>query len=485
METAPLQPQLTQVPIEKLDYEMLDPDNIGKGAESFTYFNENHVLAPTIDQVDTKQTEGLDHLARKLSGVPAAKADRGYLTHRGSKDVWRAADLAIELQTDESVNGKIVAEEAAMRYAKNSWLAMSMRINTERNLGNHENAAMWTERLNESMAEVYNLPNPDIAKSLMADEAAAHPEIANLYAEHLDHVNLFIKSEVDVSLEAKHPETLAQIRDVILDRYGAAFDEFVPLDDHIYNMQEIAEMLPQLLERLKKDHPEIAWDRLTLDFKKDGTIFSTTSKTEGTALNVPMKGQPLNANKLRGMLSHELLWHAVRGANGAATGDELQAKGMPGYVPFEEGGAVVSELAVSGEKDRLFTDRYHDIAIAAGLIDGRRRTRQDMFKLASAREAIRSGVEVNALSETQLTEMNNHVDRMFRGGPGVDDVETTVLFPKDVEYFAGAVPFAEWWESGIKAGKKPDELYTLCLRGKNDLRQQSHVDYQAQFAVAA
>ncbi len=476
METAPHPvPVEIPVPYDGYDYSNLGPKNISSADPDFDYGE----VPP--------QLQALNKLTQTLEDNPDTHTDGGYMRARGSAAVHAAIRLAIDAQETDGPTDEIVAIESAMRATKQAWNAMSLTVMQARKEGDLTRAAMWAERLNESIAEVYVLPEHDAAAQMISLELQNNENVKAVYVKYLDMSKLTVAEsnpEASLPIEERYKEAFAQKRAIILERYGETLD-LIPEGDRMYSAEEAADAIEAVLEHLQLNDKTVAWDKVKTYRDVDENVFSTDSSLKGVTINVPMAAEPISANRLRGMVAHELLKHAASGANGAATGDEMQARGMPGYLGFEEGDAISSELAVSGVADEIFADRFTDTAIAAGVIDGERRSRPEMIKMVYEREAARQNTTVEKLSEGRKRELNTHVGRIYEGGPGDEHVETAVIFAKDAQYWAGVLKHLTWWEAGIKAGRTPQELYDEGRRGKNDLTQPEHVAYQAQFAAAS
>ncbi len=176
--------------------------------------------------------------------------------------------------------------------------------------------------------------------------------------------------------------------------------------------------------------------------------------------------------ELRGLFGHEVLVHALRASNGQHLSHEFE-RGLPGYIDAEEGFACFVEHALSGAAPRKMNDRYLDVALALGTIDGRPHTRQELFKLVQARSTIRAQAAGKAERPSNIQrESWTHVNRIFRGTLGNDIVG---VFTKDIAYYQGYQKMTAFVIDELSAGISPHELWLLLSLGKFDPTDALHM----------
>jgi len=146
---------------------------------------------------------------------------------------------------------------------------------------------------------------------------------------------------------------------------------------------------------------------------------------------------------------------------------------VPGYIDAEEGFACFVEHALSGAAPRKMYDRYLDVALALGTIDGRPHTRQELYKLVYARNTIRwqAAGKIERASNIER-ESWAHVNRIFRGTLGNDAVG---VFTKDIAYYQGYQKMTAFVIDELNAGISPDELWSLLTMGKFDPTDLLHI----------
>lgn len=180
----------------------------------------------------------------------------------------------------------------------------------------------------------------------------------------------------------------------------------------------------------------------------------------------------VSLGELRGLFGHEVLVHALRARNGQHLSHEFEL-GLPGYIDAEEGLGCFVEHALSGQPPQKMYDRYLDIALALGVIDGRPRTRKEMFQLVYARATVRAQAAHRiARSSAVERESWSHVNRIFRGTLGN---EVVGVFTKDMAYYQGYQKIAAFVVEELEAGASVEELWSFLTIGKFDPTDITHM----------
>lgn len=173
----------------------------------------------------------------------------------------------------------------------------------------------------------------------------------------------------------------------------------------------------------------------------------------------------VDLGELKGLFGHEVLVHALRASNGQHLSHEFEL-GLPGYIDAEEGFACFVEHALSGQPPRKMYDRYMDVALALGTIDGQPRTRQELFRLVHARNIVRTQAAGKVERPGNIRrESWAHVNRIFRGTLGNEIVG---VFTKDIAYYQGYQKMSAFVVDELDAGAEPAELWLLLTLGKYD-----------------
>lgn len=169
--------------------------------------------------------------------------------------------------------------------------------------------------------------------------------------------------------------------------------------------------------------------------------------------------------ELKGLFGHEVLVHALRASNGQHLSHEFE-QGLPGYIDAEEGFACFIEHALSGQPPLKMYDRYLDVALALGTIDGHPRTRKELFRLVHARNIVRTQAAGKVERPGNIRrESWAHVNRIFRGTLGNEIVG---VFTKDIAYYQGYQKMSAFIVEEFDAGSEPAELWSLLTLGKYD-----------------
>lgn len=176
--------------------------------------------------------------------------------------------------------------------------------------------------------------------------------------------------------------------------------------------------------------------------------------------------------ELLGLFGHEVLVHALRTSNGQHVSHEFEL-GLPGYIAAEEGLGCFVEQALSGRPPLKMYDRYLDVALALGTIDGQPRTRRELFELVHARAVVRAQAAHRVVRGSALEyESWAHVNRIFRGTLGNDIVG---VFTKDIAYYHGYQKIASFVVEEHEAGTSSQDLWELLTVGKFDPTDIMHV----------
>lgn len=203
--------------------------------------------------------------------------------------------------------------------------------------------------------------------------------------------------------------------------------------------------------------------------------------TDGSCLSVNPQDKRLvvgshrarvTLGELKGLFGHEVLVHALRANNGQVLSHEFEL-GLPGYIDAEEGLGCFVEHALSGQPPQKMYDRYLDVALALGVIDGRSWSRHELFELVHTRAIVRAAADNRPVRGTQLErESWAHVNRIFRGTLGNDIVG---VFTKDIAYYQGYQKIAAFITEELEVGATIDELWSLLTVGKFDPTEAAHI----------
>jgi len=267
--------------------------------------------------------------------------------------------------------------------------------------------------------------------------------------------------------EAKADRVALQFGAFLRERYPLALSVFDGDPQELVDAAGIVERFEAALVALqKRDDFWHSWRVLVTD----DTCLSVNPQIRRIVIGSNRARVPLG--ELKGLFGHEVLVHALRTSNGHHVSHEFEL-GMPGYIDAEEGLGCFIEHALSGQPPRKMYDRYLDVALALGVIDGRPRTRKELFTLVYTRAIVRAQ---NASETVRLSNIEreswSHVNRIFRGTLGNDIVG---VFTKDIAYYQGYQKIAEFVIEEYEAGTSCQDLWEHVTAGKFDPTDVTHL----------
>ncbi len=417
------------------------------------------VFKALTPQVDSDEFYSYTHLQ------PTVEIHRPYESSRYSQ-IWQLEEGSFE--------EFLKAEELALQYFMMTAEKMQA-INDENQL------EILSNRYTEASIELYGAPKKAVAEAILnqllgelgdlrtysnVDEA-----LVNFTAEQLPQP---FETESQKRSELEHGAHIELLGKAVEDKYDDLFERigFTEYDpDKIYQINEIVAVFEQCLEALKLS--DEAWNEWEVIKDEDSAILSVNSPKK--QIVVGMLRSPIAAQELKGLFAHEVLVHATRSVNGGKH-DELLGSGLPDGAKAEEGTGVFIEYVVSGILPQKIIDRYLDIALAMGTIDGKKRTRAEIYTISMARSIVREqsgsskAVNIEAIHKKVTTQVN----RIFRGSRGDNHV---AVFTKDIIYYQGFIEISQWVQDQIKAGVDPGDILDYLQAGKFDPTNEKHVAY--------
>jgi hypothetical protein len=287
------------------------------------------------------------------------------------------------------------------------------------------------------------------------------------YDEILRHSNA--PHEYLVPFEAHQADAAAEMFGAFLrQRYPYALSEFEGDPNQLVDAAGIVERFEAALGQLQ-EHRDEYWKQWRV-LVTDDSCLSVNPVTK--QLVVGSHRASVELGELKGLFGHEVLVHALRASNGQHLSHEFE-RGLPGYIDAEEGFACFVEHALSGMPPRKMYDRYLDVALALGTIDGRPHTRQELFGLVHARNTVRAQAAGKAERDSNIRrESWAHVNRIFRGTLGNDIVG---VFTKDIAYYEGYQKMTAFVIDELAAETTPEELWSLLTLGKFDPTDVLHI----------
>lgn len=373
-------------------------------------------------------------------------------------EIWDAEDGSLD-------------EDAAVRQLANQYLvATAAIINTVQKPGSID---LWSNRYTDASRELLGEPDAEYAKQLLRAQAADILQTTSgeqaEYKAQLTGMGI----EVDNTKHEREFENAAeQVCEYYMQKYSAVFDTLMDglNDDDVVTANDVYERFGRALEVL--DEMDEAWREWKVERNDDGNQLSVAAGDK--KIIVGMKRADMSAKKLRGLFGHEALVHALRGKNGSTVSKEL-GTGLPGYLDAEEGLGVFVEYAVTGEVPEKNVDRYTDMALALGQIDGRMRTREELLEYAMVREKLRNSSRTTDKKTDEALEADvyAHVNRIYRGTRGDEHVG---VFTKDVSYHKGFMLMGQYIQDQLASGKSINDVMEFVLQGKFDPTNDRHLE---------
>lgn len=352
---------------------------------------------------------------------------------------------------------------------------------------NETNRDLWAERFTQASIEIYGEPDKTETTRLITDE---YEQLLGLRGQEdisQEPLELLLKTYQPI-VEASgkrngHVETRDDEEELerAIDEYGEAITEKYQqllslVDDsgkELFTPSDLKKLFVDALNWLKTNDDE-SWANWSVE-TIDGTAMRVNAQER--KIKVTSRRELVSRDDAKKLLVHELLVHALRSNNGYKTGDKKLANGLPGYQKTEEGLAILSEEAVTGVFPEKAMNKYVDIALALGIVDGVQRTRQQLFEISYARQIVRAesrGKDPNL--ELLKSRTWDYVDRIYRGGLGDDKGKKQAIFTKDIEYYAGYKTMSKYITEELARGKTAVEVFNYLSQAKFDPTNPQHLD---------
>lgn len=346
-------------------------------------------------------------------------------------------------------------------------------------LGHQTTDLLWTNRFNQAAEELYGEVNPDEALDLIRqglENITGQPDsyVQQVYMDVLG----------DRSSETKRSfksETLEPLREALFSYYPDIVETVHELEEGPYTPARVREVFSAIFNKMAQEDSD--WGEWEITNRPGKTMISVIAAKK--IIDIPDGRQPVkDKEEILRLAMHEIGVHVKRAVSGYKLDDEMMATGVPEYIEFEEGLAAIYEYLSTGAIPYKMKDRYIDIALATGAIDGYRLSREELIRLGISREesrAITLGEPVN--HEEISKDIQNRVSRIFRGGNGqpirneTGEIITQPVFSKDLVYYKGFIEAYDFLVEKINSGYPLDKLLDYLMSGKFDPTNQLHTDY--------
>jgi hypothetical protein len=420
--------------------EAITPANSGTGEEMLVY-------------------QGLAAAVEKYSPTTAAR----------TAEVWDSQPDSLE----ERLKAKQLASEYLLKTA-------NMVVNS-----NEGNRDVWADRFTRASVEIYGEPEASEAARLITTEYNSLAQLQGNKNVSQQQVDLLLDSyepivanhQKDASAEAGvelEKQAIHQYGEVMLGKYQPLFDLIDQSGKTRFDAADLRQLFNSSLKWLE-ENDDVDWGEWEA---VDAAGTSLAVNTTHRKIRVASHRESADVQETRGLLGHELLVHVMRAKNGYKTGDRRLAIGLPGYLEAEEGLGILAEEAVNGELPGKAQDRYVDVALALGTVDGVQRTRKEVFQISFARQLVREQAK-GIMSQADIASLEHkvwtHVDRIYRGGPGDDLGTKQAVFTKDIAYYVGYKQMAGYISGQLASGKPAAEVFDYLSQAKFDPNNPQHL----------
>ncbi len=381
--------------------------------------------------------------------------------------------------------------EAAGREAANQYLLMTAQRLQE--VPGGERAELWSQRFTEASVELFGAPKAEIVAPLLAEqflELDAHQTNVNIDKASLD----FVQSQCANALRSASAEAVPenvekaeQIREAagkigefIMTRFAEAMAEFEGDDDQELTAPEIADRFERALAILIKN--DSAWEGWAIERTDDAKLHV---EAIDSLVKVGVNRSPSILKEVRGLFGHEVLLHGLRAVNARRIGDDMAAKGLPGYIDGEEGAGTFFEYAITGQIPSKNIDRYVDVSLALGTLNGKPMTRAELYDFVYARALVREQAakgRSDVDTERIAAKVQEHVNRIYRGSRGDEHIG---VFTKDIAYHKGFCEVADFVVHYLSEGFSAEDIFDFLVSGKFDPNNSEHIKYMVTSLAAA
>lgn len=413
-------------------------------------------------------TENGDYLD-SLNLAPAVEKHRPYDSLR-----WYQF-----LVTEEgSIEELSAAKQLALQYLLQIAFKTTVAIDSD-------TRKQWTDRYTQASAEIYGVPESSRASKLLQEHIISFEEYkdnpavdAVLLEEYLQSIKFYDTDSVETEQHEQSINTSEhcleevgeKINNYLEEKYSRVLEVFKPYREEIQNNpDQIKQKFDQAILLLIEIEPSFADWNVKIRDGKDSLSVDRGRKT----IIIGKNRIAASDLELEGLFSHEVLVHVLRAINGAKT-DKLLSMGLPDYIDAEEGLGTLFEFAITGQLPEKNADRYIDIAIASGVLNGVKTNRNDLLNLVKMRETLRG--QANGILNKDIinSKVKAHVNRIYRGTPGGREVG---VFTKDIAYQVGFDKIVVFISEQLEVGKNINDIIDYLLSGKFDPTNALHRQY--------
>jgi hypothetical protein len=396
-----------------------------------------------------------------------------------------AFELQRQTQFFDSEPDSLDEEASAKQLALQYMLQTADRLNTT---DTPDSKQLWSDRFTQATSEIFGTPDAELAKQVGESTGALLVQKARAQGVDSQLIDNFTQLAENYQLNLNDSEqglelfkdAASEIRKVFLERYKSVYDALdIDEQGERITASQLADKFEQGFAALAKDHDE-EWSQWRVE-RTDGknTISAFPAQRK---ISIGMDRSSVSPIEAKGLFTHEVLVHCMRGFNGSRLSKEL-GTGLAGYLDSEEGLGVFAEYAVTGKVPSKIMNRYTDISLALGDIDGVPKTRQQIMEFASARALLENAVSESKQShEDVLQDVAPYVNRIYRGSLGNEYIG---VFTKDIAYLQGFIDIGQYIQQQLAAGQSAEQLLDMLLEAKINPTDQRHLDVIARAKASA
>lgn len=348
------------------------------------------------------------------------------------------------------------------------------------------NRDIWVERFNAAAEEKYGEVDGQEALGIIAADAKDWADLTSPTRASILYNELIGKGDAEQLADNPDLKILESLKEPLLTYIPEITETVINIEDGPYDMPRSRDIFQQMLSKLAERDSK--WGEWKITNKQHKTMLSTSeSKAE---IDIPDgRGSFESKDEILGTSFHELGVHAWRVVNGIKI-SETASKGLPDKYEFEEGVGTIFAYIATGKLSHTARDRYVDIALASGKINGVRLSRDEIIELGISRNETRARAmgEPTPDEEKSRDKVTKQANRIFRGGDAVPIYEggkivDQAVNPIDSQYYDGFKRASKYIADKIRSGVTPKELFDFLLCGGHDPTNPDHIKYLQEHGV--
>lgn len=327
----------------------------------------------------------------------------------------------------------------------------------------------------QSSIRLFGLPDVSLATRLFGLQRARF-ESTNLDDALYANLNMYFRKYNATSVNNEIvSDNLIKVADLVKEyldcKYGFVLKKAEGIAPLWLKPQDVFRGYEMLLEDIQSNFAG-EWNRWKVKIEKTSSAISVNAQDR--LIKVGLGRAAMHKKEFTGNVAHELLGHVVRSVNGASISEECRV-GLPNYLVFEEGLSMLKEFSVCGYLPDRIVDRYVDVALALGIIDGVQKPRAEILEFVYSRELVRNSLlpaSEKMTTEDLAKKVIAHTNRVFRGVNGQKHVG---IYTKDIVYLSGFIKASSYIEKKLAKGLSIEQIMDFVDCAKFDPTLPSHL----------